>query len=193
MFHEYLRIMAVLVLFLATQLAVGQAGSADLTGVVWDSGGALLPGAKITALDTHRRGRAGCAQSLSAADGAGNGRTISRTSTPSPGSECSGPMSWPRRICRRTSAGQRTGSTPVPFRLRRSLRWAVHRGIRYAGPITGTRTLRSSSTRGCGNNLIWNFAPRSSTSQIRRLSASPTACWAAAPSGPSHPPQPILA
>ena len=49
MFHEYLRIMAVL--FLATQIAVGQAGSADLTGVVSDSGAALLPGAKITALD----------------------------------------------------------------------------------------------------------------------------------------------
>ena len=53
MFHKYLRIIAMLLLSLATQMAVGQAGSADLTGVVSDSGGALLPDAKITALDTQ--------------------------------------------------------------------------------------------------------------------------------------------
>jgi len=53
MFHKYLRIIAMLLLSLGPLIAVGQAGSADLTGVVSDSGGALLPGAKITALDTQ--------------------------------------------------------------------------------------------------------------------------------------------
>ena len=53
MFHKYLRIIAMLLLSLGPQMAVGQAGSADLTGVVSDSGGALLPDAKVTALNTQ--------------------------------------------------------------------------------------------------------------------------------------------
>ena len=53
MFHKYLRIIAMLLLSLGPLIAVGQAGSADLTGVVSDSGGALLPGAKVTALNTQ--------------------------------------------------------------------------------------------------------------------------------------------
>src|SRR5215510_14006730 len=40
-------------LCLPTTLAIAQAGSADLTGIVADSAGALLPSAKVTATDTR--------------------------------------------------------------------------------------------------------------------------------------------
>jgi hypothetical protein len=53
MLRKSVPFMVVLLLSLATQMAIGQAGSADLTGVVSDSGGALLPGSKVTALDTQ--------------------------------------------------------------------------------------------------------------------------------------------
>ena len=53
MLHKCAHIMTVLLLLLAPLIALGQAGSADLTGVVSDSGGALLPGAKVTALNTQ--------------------------------------------------------------------------------------------------------------------------------------------
>ncbi len=42
-----------LVLLFAAKLAVGQAGTADLTGIVSDSAGALLSNAKVTATDTE--------------------------------------------------------------------------------------------------------------------------------------------
>ena len=46
-----IHVMALLVLSLTARTAVGQAGSGDLTGVVSDSGGAVLPAAKVTATD----------------------------------------------------------------------------------------------------------------------------------------------
>lgn len=52
MFKRNLQVTAVL-LFLAAKIALGQAGSADLTGIVSDSAGALLPAAKVTATDTQ--------------------------------------------------------------------------------------------------------------------------------------------
>ena len=52
MFKRKLQVAAVL-LFLAARIAFGQAGAADLTGIVSDSAGALLPTAKITATDTQ--------------------------------------------------------------------------------------------------------------------------------------------
>ncbi len=51
MFRKSFPVISLLVLSLATPIALGQAGSADLTGMVSDSGGALLPGAKVTAVD----------------------------------------------------------------------------------------------------------------------------------------------
>ena len=52
MSRRNLQIMAVLLL-LAAETAAGQAGTADLTGVVSDAGGALLPSAKVTATDAQ--------------------------------------------------------------------------------------------------------------------------------------------
>jgi hypothetical protein len=45
--------MTLLLLSFVAETAIGQAGSADLTGVVSDSGGATLPNAKVTATDTQ--------------------------------------------------------------------------------------------------------------------------------------------
>src|SRR4029077_98534 len=50
MFRRNLGITGVLLLLMA-KIALGQAGTADLTGIVSDSAGALLSGAKVTATD----------------------------------------------------------------------------------------------------------------------------------------------
>ena len=50
MFGKQLQVTAVLVL-LTAKIALGQAGTADLTGIVSDSAGALIPVAKVTATD----------------------------------------------------------------------------------------------------------------------------------------------
>ncbi len=42
-----------LFLFFAVRIVFGQAGTADLTGIVSDSAGALLAAAKVTATDTQ--------------------------------------------------------------------------------------------------------------------------------------------
>ena len=52
MFRKNLQVTALLLL-LATKIALGQAGTADLTGIVSDSSGALVPAAKVTATDTQ--------------------------------------------------------------------------------------------------------------------------------------------
>jgi hypothetical protein len=51
MFRRGAHVLAFLLLSLVANVALGQAGSADLTGQVSDSAGALLPGAKVTATD----------------------------------------------------------------------------------------------------------------------------------------------
>lgn len=50
MLRGKLQVTAVLLL-LAAKIALGQAGTADLTGIVSDSAGALVPAAKVTATD----------------------------------------------------------------------------------------------------------------------------------------------
>jgi hypothetical protein len=52
MLRRKLQVTAVLLL-LTAKIALGQAGTADLTGIVSDSAGALVPAAKVTATDTQ--------------------------------------------------------------------------------------------------------------------------------------------
>src|SRR5258708_12742668 len=52
MFRRNLRVTAVLLLLVA-KIALGQAGTADLTGIVSDSAGALLSNARVTATDAQ--------------------------------------------------------------------------------------------------------------------------------------------
>jgi Carboxypeptidase regulatory-like domain len=55
MFRQIFQVMVLLLLSLAVRTAVGQAGSADLTGQLSDSTGGLLSGAKVTAADIQTR------------------------------------------------------------------------------------------------------------------------------------------
>src|SRR5262249_52162405 len=52
MLQRHLQVAAAL-LFLTARIALGQAGTADLTGIVSDSAGAVVDTAKVTATDTQ--------------------------------------------------------------------------------------------------------------------------------------------